>query len=231
MWEPGKSAYAAPMPPADRATPGSLPVASPVGDQVAPAGPGRPQGQGEAGGRSEAEGRGEADGQGEADGHSALGSLGDDGLEVLLGRAVRALRHTWTVLPDDLDLAPHQGRALRIIDTTGPLRLSALAERLRIAPRSATEVADALQDRGLIERRPDPADRRAVLLSVTSAGARAASRVAAARQAGADAYFGRLTDADRSDLARILQSLLAAPPDPPRDGHLDAHGHHHGDSE
>lgn len=195
------------MPPADRATPGSLPVASPIGD------------------------RGEQEGRGEADGHSALGSLGDDGLEVLLGRAVRALRHTWTVLPDDLDLAPHQGRALRIIDTTGPLRLSALAERLRIAPRSATEVADALQDRGLIERRRDPADRRAVLLSVTSAGARAASRVAAARQAGADAYFGRLTDADRSDLARILQSLLAAPADPPRDGHLDAHGHHHGDSE
>ena len=36
------------------------------------------------------------------------------------------------------------------------MRPSVLAERLRIAPRSATEVVDALEARGLVERGPDP---------------------------------------------------------------------------
>ncbi len=132
----------------------------------------------------------------------------DDGLDLLLGRTLRALRHHWTASPEGLDLAPHQGRALRIVSEHGPLRLSTLAEHLRIAPRSATEVADALQERGFVQRMPDPDDRRAVLLSVTEAGAQAAHRHAAARRAGAEAFFGRLSPGDRASLERILRSLL-----------------------
>jgi DNA-binding MarR family transcriptional regulator len=41
------------------------------------------------------------------------------------------------------------------------MRLSELSEHLHIAPRSATEVVDALESRGLVRRRPDPDDRRA----------------------------------------------------------------------
>ena len=53
------------------------------------------------------------------------------------------------------------------------MRPGALAEHLRIAPRSATEVVDDLQERGLVERAPDPADRRATLVRLTEAGAAA----------------------------------------------------------
>lgn len=129
-------------------------------------------------------------------------------LDVLLGRALRSMRHTWTAQPEGLDLAPHQGRALMIVAGSGPLRLSELAERLRIAPRSATEVADALQERGFVSRSPDPTDRRAVLLDVTEAGASAAGAVAESRREGADAFFGRLSAADRATLAGILTRLL-----------------------
>ncbi len=132
----------------------------------------------------------------------------DDGLDVLLGRTLRTLRHTWVPMPEGLDLAPHQGRALRIVHETGPLRLSELAERLHIAPRSATEVADALQHRGLVLRSADPRDRRAVLLEVTATGARAATEYAQARRQGAQAFFGRLSADDRAALERILRRLL-----------------------
>lgn len=132
----------------------------------------------------------------------------DQPLDVLLGRALRSMRHTWTAQPEELDLAPHQGRALMIVAESGPLRLSELAERLRIAPRSATEVADALQERGLVTRSADPSDRRAVLLSVTEAGQHAAGAVAESRRAGAEAFFGRLSAADRASLTRILTTLV-----------------------
>ncbi|WP_324275280.1 MarR family winged helix-turn-helix transcriptional regulator [Blastococcus brunescens] len=95
-----------------------------------------------------------------------------------------------------------------VVSTQHGVRLSDLAERLRIAPRSATEVADALQDRGLVERTPDPADRRAVILRPTDEGRRIREEIAAARTADAVELFERLPEADRATLARILRALL-----------------------
>jgi DNA-binding MarR family transcriptional regulator len=89
------------------------------------------------------------------------------------------------------------------------MRLSDLAEHLRIAPRSITEVIDALQERGLAERSPDPADRRATLVALTAEGERLGEAVRAARRDEAEAFFGRLSDADRDALARILRTLKA----------------------
>jgi DNA-binding MarR family transcriptional regulator len=87
------------------------------------------------------------------------------------------------------------------------VRLSELAEALHIAPRSATEVADGLQERGLLERAADPGDRRAVLLRPTAAGRRVQQEVDDARTADAEDLFGQLSPTDRAELARILRSL------------------------
>ena len=50
------------------------------------------------------------------------------------------------------------------------MRPSVLADHLRIAPRSATEVVDALEERGWVQRSPDPTDRRATTSTLTGAG-------------------------------------------------------------
>ena len=88
-------------------------------------------------------------------------------LSELLMHAARAQRRRWRELLEPWDLSPHQVRALRVVGDADGTRVSALAEALRIAPRSATEVADGLEERGLVERAADPADRRAVLLRLT----------------------------------------------------------------
>ncbi|SCF09503.1 DNA-binding transcriptional regulator, MarR family [Micromonospora coriariae] len=106
------------------------------------------------------------------------------------------------------DVTPSQSRALGVLARHGELRPGAIAEHLRIAPRSATEVVDDLQARGLVERRPDPADRRATLVALTDEGNRVSSAIRAARRAEADRFFGHLDDADRDQLARILRTLL-----------------------
>ncbi|MEO7446831.1 MAG: MarR family transcriptional regulator [Humibacillus sp.] len=127
-------------------------------------------------------------------------------LDELLVGAARALRRRWTT---DLghDLSPHDARALRVIGHHGPTRLGVVAEHLRIAPRSATDVVDRLEARGLVRRSPDPADRRAMTVSLTTDGDAALAEVEVARRSGAAAFFEPLSDRDRATLARLLGRL------------------------
>ncbi len=134
----------------------------------------------------------------------------DDDAEVLgelLVRAARGQRRRWREALTPWDLSPHHVRALRVVTDRSGTRLSELAEALRIAPRSATEVADALQARGLVERTSDPTDRRAVVLTPTEEGRRVQAEIAAARAADNRDLFARLDADDRATLARILRTL------------------------
>ena len=128
-----------------------------------------------------------------------------------LAEAFRSVAHRLRHLTHDtvapFGITPGQARALGVLRRHGGMRLSDLAEHLRIAPRSITEVIDALQERGLAERSPDPADRRATLVALTAEGERLGGAVRAARRDEAEAFFGRLSDADRDALARILRTL------------------------
>src|SRR4051794_26943094 len=136
--------------------------------------------------------------------------MADDGtadLDDLLMRAARTLRRRWGSVLAPWDLSPHQARALGVVGRRDGVRLSDLAEALHIAPRSATEVADGLQERGLIDRTPDPGDRRAVILRPTDEGRRIRAEIDTARTADATELFARLPAADRAELARILRAL------------------------
>jgi DNA-binding MarR family transcriptional regulator len=132
----------------------------------------------------------------------ATADLGD-----LLMRAARTLRRRWRDVLAPWDLSPHQARALGVVGRQDGVRLTDLAEALHIAPRSATEVADGLQERGLLERTADPGDRRVVILRPTEEGRRIRSEIDAARTADSAELFARLPSADRTELARILREL------------------------
>jgi DNA-binding MarR family transcriptional regulator len=119
----------------------------------------------------------------------------------------RDLRRRTLAALEPWDVTPSQARALGVLHRHGPMRLRDLAEHLRIAPRSATEVVDDLAERGLADRQPDPADRRAILVRLTGKGTATAAGIRAARSAGADDFFAGLDDADRAALARILTRL------------------------
>ena len=131
-----------------------------------------------------------------------------DDVGELIVRAARSLRGRWRAVLEPWDLSPHQARALGVVGRGAGMRLSAVAEALRIAPRSATEVVDGLAERGLVERVPDPTDRRAVLVRITAAGSRMQAEVAAARAADAQQALSRLAPEDRAELARLLRSFV-----------------------
>ena len=67
-------------------------------------------------------------------------------------------------------LTATQRVALLAIVDSGPLRLGRLAEQLRTTDPTATRTVDALEELGLVERSPDPDDRRATHVAATAAG-------------------------------------------------------------
>lgn len=104
-------------------------------------------------------------------------------------------------------VTPSQSRALRVLTRHGVMRLSELSDHLRIAPRSTTEVVDDLEAKRLIERRPDPQDRRATLVALTGHGVEVSEAIRSAFGNDAERFFDRLDPADRAHLSRILHTL------------------------
>jgi DNA-binding MarR family transcriptional regulator len=132
---------------------------------------------------------------------------GDESLADAFGAVARQLRERSAETLAPWDITPAHLRALRTLARHGTMRLSELSDRLQVAPRTATEVVDALEAGGLVRRRADPADRRAVLAEVTERGTGMLAEIRAARGTEAGRIFGRLGPADRTELARILGQL------------------------
>jgi DNA-binding MarR family transcriptional regulator len=93
------------------------------------------------------------------------GDLADE-LRVSLGLLIRRIRQVQA----DGELTMPETSALARLDRGGPATASALARREQISPQSMGATLASLEARGLVERSPDPADGRRVVLSVTAAG-------------------------------------------------------------
>ncbi|HET7567403.1 MAG TPA: MarR family transcriptional regulator [Gaiellaceae bacterium] len=84
-------------------------------------------------------------------------------LRLVLGQLVRRLRaeHAFPLA---------QGVVLSALDREGPATTAALAGAQRVRPQSMAQTLAELESDGLVERRPDPDDRRQVLFEITPAG-------------------------------------------------------------
>jgi DNA-binding MarR family transcriptional regulator len=145
----------------------------------------------------------------DAAGYDAVGNdpVGDESLADAFAAVARQLREKSAETLAPWDITPAHLRALRTLARHGTMRLSELSDRLRIAPRTATEVVDALQARDLVRRRNDPADRRATLVEVTEHGTTTLAEIRATPGNDTGRIFGRLGPDDRAELARILRQL------------------------
>jgi DNA-binding MarR family transcriptional regulator len=132
---------------------------------------------------------------------------GDETLSEYFWGVARQLRQLSRETLAPWDISPSHSRALSMLLRHGSMRLSDLSDHLRIAPRSATEVVDGLQQLGLVERHPDPHDRRATLVVLTDEGRRVGEAIRSARIAEAERFFGELSETDRAHLTRILRKL------------------------
>jgi MarR family transcriptional regulator for hemolysin len=78
-----------------------------------------------------------------------------------------------------IGLTPGEGRTLSYAARTGVARQTVLAERMGIEAMTLSTYLDRLEARGLIERRPDPTDRRAKLVHLSASAAEVLEKVQA----------------------------------------------------
>lgn len=80
------------------------------------------------------------------------------------------LHHLLADVAARYDLTPQQAVVLRSLSR--PRRMRVMADEMRCDPSNVTGLIDRIERLGLVERVPDPADRRVRLLSLTDSGRR-----------------------------------------------------------
>jgi DNA-binding MarR family transcriptional regulator len=108
------------------------------------------------------------------------------------------------------DVSVTQCYALETLVDHGPMRLSALAERLFLDKSTTSRVLNALVRKGYVEQRPDPTDGRATLVSVTRQGQRLCARISADLVEQQKQLLGDLTPELRAGVVQVIQRLARA---------------------
>jgi DNA-binding MarR family transcriptional regulator len=99
---------------------------------------------------------------------------------------------------------------LRTLDRLGTTSVNGLADELHLDPSTITRQADSLEAAGLVERRPDPEDRRCVSVRVTPAGRRAMRHIEGERRREIGALIGGWTDEERDGFGLAMNRLNLA---------------------
>jgi len=125
-------------------------------------------------------------------------------LRVAVGLLVRRLRQR-----DPGHLSPPQLSALVTIEAAGPIRNGDLAARENVAAPTMTRMVGALEEAGLVNRRPDPSDARGSLVSLAPGGAAALRALRRERNNILIQKLAALSPEQRAALEAALPALEA----------------------
>lgn len=89
----------------------------------------------------------------------------------------------------------------------GPMPINTLGAKVRLTSGSITALVDRLAQKGLLERREDPADRRTRMVHLTPAGRKLISCAFADHEAAMDRATSGLTPAERAQAADLVRKL------------------------
>jgi DNA-binding MarR family transcriptional regulator len=101
---------------------------------------------------------------------------------------------------------------LRRVGAPHRMRPSDLAQAVMLTSSGTTKRLDRLETAGLIRRRPDPQDRRGLLIELTPDGLRLVDSAVTDHVANEHHLIQALTPAERKHLARLLRKLLLGLP-------------------
>ncbi|GAA3072809.1 MarR family transcriptional regulator [Streptomyces glomeratus] len=101
-----------------------------------------------------------------------------------------------------------QARLLSLLSLE-PLPMRRLAQKLKCEPSNVTGIVDRLEVRGLVERRPDPADRRVKVAAATDEGRRLAHSLRDSLDFAREPLAG-LSHEEQLALRDLLRRMLKA---------------------
>jgi DNA-binding MarR family transcriptional regulator len=106
-----------------------------------------------------------------------------------------------------LRVAPAHAGILRVLGQADGLSQQALGEKLRVFPSRLVELLDGLEERGLLERRASPTDRRRHALYLTEKGREMLQRIDRVAGEHQDALCAALDEPERAQLAALLRRI------------------------
>jgi DNA-binding MarR family transcriptional regulator len=112
-------------------------------------------------------------------------------------------------------VTPSQLSVLATLSIKGPMTLGVLAEAERVRPPTMTRIVTALEEEGLLDRKPDPDDRRRATILLTDEGRGLLATSRSRKTAYLVERLRDLPDEDRAILARaadVLDDILEERP-------------------
>ena len=94
----------------------------------------------------------------------------DENSGTMLAQVSRLLRRSFDARARGIGVTRPQWQVLSLLSFNAGINQGGLAELLEVEPITLGRMIDRLQDANLVERRPDPADRRAWRLFLTDKG-------------------------------------------------------------
>jgi MarR family 2-MHQ and catechol resistance regulon transcriptional repressor len=144
---------------------------------------------------------------------SANGSeslTGGSGVHVflVLWKAARAVEAYAEKSISELEMCGSDFAVLEALLHRGPLPVNEIGRKVLLTSGSITVAVDRLETRGLVERRPSDADRRARIVHLTREGKKLITRVYADHAADMERLASAsLTRAERDTLIRLLKKM------------------------
>jgi DNA-binding MarR family transcriptional regulator len=101
-------------------------------------------------------------------------------------------------------------RLLGALHCGGPQIMSSISDELGVTRRNVTALVDALEEEGLVQRKPHPTDRRATIIELTEQGFETTNSMYEEHRAAVAELFADLSEKDRGELTRLVGSLREA---------------------
>lgn len=107
-----------------------------------------------------------------------------------------------------------QLRMVVLLDSRGPMKLTALADLLEVNPSTAKRMIDRLITSGMVDREPNPVTKREVVVVVTEEGRRVVGEVMTRRRAEISTIVARMPEHLRHGLVEALTAFSEAGGEP-----------------
>jgi DNA-binding MarR family transcriptional regulator len=135
--------------------------------------------------------------------------IGD--MYALVGHVMRTSNVETFDMIAELDLSFTQIKALCALDAEGTEHsVKALAESMQVSLPGMSRAIDGLYERGFVDRREDPVDRRMKRVRLTPGGRAMTTSLAEGRLVGIQRFLSSLSDEEAEALGRVLAQILAS---------------------
>ncbi|HKH64111.1 MAG TPA: MarR family winged helix-turn-helix transcriptional regulator [Solirubrobacterales bacterium] len=108
----------------------------------------------------------------------------------------------------EVDLNPPLFRILNLIDAAEGQSQQAIGAGIQVPPSRMVALVDELEERGLVERRPNPDDRRVRALYLTRKGRTALTRGREIARVHEEELTEGMSETDRTRLTKLLQKMV-----------------------